>query len=137
MERASRLNLLLDTHIWLWSLLDPERLSRRVSKALANPANEIWISPISTWEILTLCQKKRLALQPSAALWISAVLAKSIFNEATLTNEVMLATEQVSLPHRDPADLFLAASARAWSLTLVTADEHLLNGSGYQVLANR
>jgi PIN domain nuclease of toxin-antitoxin system len=50
--------LLLDTHVWLWSALEPDRLSRSVSKALADPANEIWISPISIWEILVLSQRK-------------------------------------------------------------------------------
>jgi len=131
------LKLLLDTHIWLWSLVEPERLSRRVTKALENASSEMWISPVSTWEILTLCQKQRLTLRPDAAHWISAGLAKSLFKEATLTTEVLLATQHVSLPHRDPADLFLAASARVYGLTLVTADEQLLKGTGYQVLAGR
>lgn len=131
------MKLLLDTHIWLWSLLDLERLSKRVTKALISPANEIWIAPVSTWEILNLCKKKRLILQPDGQRWISAAFEKASFQEATFTHDVALATENVFLPHRDPADLFLAASARAYGLTLVTADEHLLNGSGYHVLANR
>jgi PIN domain nuclease of toxin-antitoxin system len=38
--------LLLDTHIWLWSSLEPQRLTRRLEKALAEPANELWLSPI-------------------------------------------------------------------------------------------
>jgi PIN domain nuclease of toxin-antitoxin system len=41
------------------------------------------------------------------------------------------------LPHRDPVDRFLAATARTYGLTLVTADENLLSGSGYPVLGNR
>jgi len=49
----------------------------------------------------------------------------------------MLATNQVSLPQRDPADRFLAASAKAYDLTIVTADERLIGGSGYKVLANK
>src|SRR5882757_1749636 len=113
MERPQGLKLLLDTHIWLWSLLQPERLSKRVRMALDKSDNEIWISPISTWEILILCQKKRLTLEPNAAQWISTAFSQAPFREATLTHEVALATEQVSLPHRDPADRFLAASARA------------------------
>jgi len=137
MERAQGLKFLLDTHIWLWSLLQPDRLSKRVATALAKSDNEIWISPISTWEILILCQKKRLTLEPNAAQWIASAFSKAPFKEATLTHEVALATEQVTLPHGDPADRFLAASARTYGLTLVTADENLLRGSGYHVLANR
>jgi PIN domain nuclease of toxin-antitoxin system len=137
MERAQRLKLLLDTHIWVWNLLQAERLSKRVRMALDKSDNEIWISPISTWEILNLCRKKRLTLEPNAPRWLASAFSKAPFKEATLTHEVALATEQVTLPHGDPADRFLAASARTYGLTLVTADENLLRGSGYHVLANR
>jgi PIN domain nuclease of toxin-antitoxin system len=137
MERTPRLKLLLDTHIWVWSLLAPQRLSRRVTRILNDTENEIWISPVSTWEILVLCEKKRLTLEPDAVSWVAAAHAQAPFREATLTHEVMLATQQVSLPRRDPADRFLAASAKAYDLTLVTADVHLIAGSGYSVIANR
>jgi PIN domain nuclease of toxin-antitoxin system len=137
MERTPRLKLLLDTHIWVWSLLSPERLSKRVTRLLNNSENEVWLSPVSTWEILVLCEKNRLALQPDGARWIAAAFSQFPFKEATVTHEVMLATNQVILPHRDPADRFLAASAKAYDLTLVTADEHLIGGNGYKVLANK
>lgn len=131
------MNLLLDTHIWLWSLLEPRRLSRRVAKALADPRNELWISPISTWEILVLCRKGRLVLNGSPAAWIVAALTNVPFREATLTHEVAVASASLVLPHRDPADSFLAASAKVYGLTLVTADENLATGKEYAVFANR
>jgi PIN domain nuclease of toxin-antitoxin system len=131
------LKLLLDTHIWIWSALEPDHLSRSVSKALADPANEIWISPISIWEILLLSQNKRLALQPDAEGFLSDALSRVPLKEATFTHEVALATPQVILHHHDPADRFLAASAKVYGLTLVTSDRHLLAGKGFSVLANR
>ena len=76
-------------------------------------------------------------LHPDGARWIAAALSQIPFREATITHEVMLATNQVSLPQRDPADRFLAASAKAYDLTIVTADERLIGGSGYKVLANK
>ena len=69
--------LLLDTHIWLWSLLEPHRLSAKVARALAIGTNELWISPISSWEIMMLCDKKRLSLAPDAAKWITAATPQS------------------------------------------------------------
>jgi PIN domain nuclease of toxin-antitoxin system len=51
------MKLLLDTHIWLWSVLEPERLSRRVSKEIQDMSNELWLSPISVWELIVLWQK--------------------------------------------------------------------------------
>src|SRR5262245_15865275 len=47
---GGRLKLLLDTHIWLWSQLAPERLSKKVARALEAPTSELWLSPISVWE---------------------------------------------------------------------------------------
>jgi PIN domain nuclease of toxin-antitoxin system len=130
------MKLLIDTHIWLWSLLEPKRLSRRVAQALLKPTNEIWVSPISAWEILVLCRKGRLVLQPDASGWLAAALARTPLKQAPITQEVVMATEKVTLPHRDPADHFLAASAQNYGLTLITADENLLGGTGYSVLAN-
>jgi PIN domain nuclease of toxin-antitoxin system len=48
-----------------------------------------------------------------------------------------MATAQVALRHQDPADRFLAASAKVYGLTLVTSDRNLLAGKGFSVLANR
>ena len=131
------MNLLLDTHIWLWSLLEPQRLSRRVAKALADARNELWISPISTWEILILCRKGRLVLNSSPAAWILAALNNAPLREATLTHEVAVAAETLILPHHDPADNFLAASAEVYGLTLVTADENLAAGKQYAIFLNQ
>ena len=131
------MKLLLDTHIWLWSLLEPQRLSRRVAKALTDSRNELWISPISTWEILVLCRKGRLVLNSSPATWILTALKNVPFREATLTHEVTVASEGLVLPRRDPADSFLAASAKVYGLTLVTADGNLAAGKEYAVLLNR
>src|SRR5215471_1721539 len=122
--------LLLDTHIWVWSLLEPQKISRKVARALNAPANELWVSPISSWEILLLCRKKRLFLQPDAARWIGAALSSTRWGEAPVTHEVALAADDVVLPHADPFDRLLAATARAFHLTLVTADENILRGSG-------
>jgi PIN domain nuclease of toxin-antitoxin system len=131
------MKLLLDTHIWLWSVLEPKRLSRRVAKVLSAPSNEIWLSPVSTWEILTLCARGRLALHPNAPQWITAAMARTSFREAPLTHEVVMEMGSIELSHGDPADRFLAATARSFGLTLVTADEKLIHGRGYPVFANR
>jgi PIN domain nuclease of toxin-antitoxin system len=131
------LKLLLDTHILLWSLLEPARLTKRTTKALSDPNNEIWISPISSWEILMLCQKKRLEIKGDPEKWLQTVLAQVPFKEAPLTHEVAMASVSVAVAHADPADRFLAASAQVYSLTLVTSDDNLLRGHGYKVLPNR
>jgi PIN domain nuclease of toxin-antitoxin system len=131
------MKLLLDTHIWVWSALDRARLSARLTVILENSRNELWLSPISLWEVLTLCQKNRLTLHPNPQAWIANALDVVPMREAPITYQVAQETARVKLPHRDPADRFLVATARVFGLTLVTADEQLLEARQSPVLANR
>ncbi len=130
------MKLLLDTHIWLWSHLDPNRLKKRVASALTRAGVELWLSPISVWETLLLADKGRLRIKGNPAQWISAVLARVPMNEASVTYEVAKTSRQVWMPHEDPADRFLAATAEVYGLVLVTGDENLLKGKGFRTLAN-
>lgn len=129
------MKLLLDTHIWLWSLSEPARVGKRVMHELKNPQNELWLSPISTWEALTLNAKGRLQLPSDLADWVKRATAP--FREAPLTHEIALLARLLSLPHNDPADRFLAATAQLLRLTLVTADGNLLGLGDISTLANR
>lgn len=131
------MQLLLDTHIWLWSRAEPTRLTRRVRELLESPSNELWLSPLSVWELVTLVGKGRVALDGGVEEWLDLALKKVPVREAPLTFDVALQTRDIQLPHRDPVDTLLAATARAFDLTLVTADEHLIRGKGFSVLANR
>ena len=65
------MKLLLDTHIWLWGLLEPSRLGPRTLSELRDTANEIWLSPISTWEALLLHAKGKIRLSVDLAEWIA------------------------------------------------------------------
>lgn len=131
------MKLLLDTHIWIWSSSQPERLSARVARQLNNPENEIWLSPISIWELRLLHDKGRVRLIPDAVSWITDNLSRLKIREAPLTFEVALAVSSLNLPHNDPADGFIAATAKIFGLTLVTADEQLAKLTDITVLPNR
>ncbi len=129
------MRLLLDTHIWLWSLREPRRLGRRVRHELTNRNNELWLSPVSTWEALLLNAKGRIRLWGDLGAWLARATAH--LREAPLTHEVVLVAHQLPLPHPDPADRFLAATAQVLDLTLVTADQRLLGLGEIRTLANR
>ena len=133
------LNLLLDTHIWLWSLAEPERLTRPVVAALGDATNRLWLSPISIWEFLLLAERGRVNLHGQVAPtdWVEAALAAAPMRDAPLSREVALRSRSVRVDHEDPADRFLAATSDVYDLTLVTADERLLRGEGFRTLANR
>ena len=130
------MRLLLDTHIWLWSALEPARLSTRVSRALNDPDNELWLSPMSVWEALVLARKKRVVLQPSPERWVRRALGELPIHEAHLNHEVAIRSETITLGHNDPADRFLVATALVHDLTLVTADRRLLKARHVPTLAN-
>jgi PIN domain nuclease of toxin-antitoxin system len=129
--------LLLDTHIWIWSIGDKARLRPRVLKALENPGNELWLSPISVWELMILVEKGRIVLNTGVEEWIGQALKAAPLQEAPLTTEVALATREIHLSHHDPADAFLAATAKVFDLTLVTADARLIAAQGLSTLSNR
>jgi PIN domain nuclease of toxin-antitoxin system len=129
--------VLLDTHIWIWSLLEPERLGDRVRTLLTDPHTEIRLSPISTWELLLLIEKGRVEVEGDPDDWVSEALRRAPLVEAPLTHEVALESRRIALPHADPADRFLCATARVYHLSLVTADERLLGlGEGLETIAN-
>jgi len=129
--------LLLDTHIWLWSTLEPQRLTRRVERALADPANELWLSPVSVSELVVLLRKRRLTLPSDVAAWVAKTMQDLELTEAPFTVEVAHAISSINFPHGDPTDHFLAATAKVFDLTLVTSDEKLIATTGIKVLANR
>jgi len=137
MGRRSLMNLLLDTHVWIWMALEPTRLSHRVARALDDSGNQLWLSPISVWELLMLTQKGRVRLNEDAVVWARRTIEQLQLHEATLTTEVALETSTLRLAHSDPSDRLIAASAKVFDLTLVTADEKLLSAAGIKVLANR
>lgn len=131
-----KMKYLLDTHIWLWGSVQPDRLSSRVTKALAEPQNEIWLSPVSIWELTILCRKGRFRVGPDVSSWVMKSLSQSRFREAPFTIDVALAISSMRFVHADPADQFLAATAKVFDLTLITADDHLLALPDIRVLAN-
>lgn len=129
------MKLLLDTHIWLWSLREPARLAKHIQNALNDQANELWLSPISTWEALTLHRKNRIRLHTDPVSWVRRNTAQ--LREAPLTHEIVASAHQLQLQHADPADRFLAATAKVLGLTLVTSDENLLGLGDIATLSNR
>ena len=131
------MKLLLDTHIWLWSLTAPDRLGRKVRSQLERKGNEVWLSPISVWELLVLAERGRVRLDAEPRAWVAEALERAPLEEAALNHEVALRSREVSLPHQDPADRFLVATALTYELTLVTADESIIDAKACLVLPNR
>lgn len=134
MGEPPRLKLLLDTHVWIWALLQPEELARDVARELKDPRNELWLSPVSVWETLILTERGRLQLDAPSHLWVEEALGGFAVRDAPLTRAVALASRAVDLPHQDPADRFIAATALIYGLVLVTRDHRLLSAATGRVM---
>ena len=135
MGGIERLRLLLDTHIILWSAADPEKLSQNIADELENNSNELWYSPISVWEILVLAEKGRIRLGSDIVKSVRDIFREIPLKEAVINQEVAIQSRFVQLPHEDPADRFLAATAVVYDLTLITADSRIISAKNVSVLA--
>ena len=114
------MRLLLDTHILLWWLDSPERISDIASAAIANePA--IFVSAVVAWEIAI----KRATGKLDATFDMIAELAQEGFHPLPITLEHALAAGALEPHHRDPFDRMLIAQAQVEDLVLVTADPQL------------
>ena len=69
--------------------------------------------------------------------WVAEVSRAVALREAALTHDVAVESRTIDIPHHDPADRFLAATARVYDLTLVTANDRLLGSRRIATLANR
>lgn len=128
------MRLLLDTHVFLWIFLDRDKLSADARARIVEPANEIWLSPITTWECLVLAEKGRLELPPDPDTWVRQRIRELGPQEARLNHEVALVSRRVTFAHDDPADRFLAATAIVYDLVLLTADQRLLTSREFATL---
>lgn len=131
------MRLLLDTHIWIWGALEKQRLSETLAQVLADRGNEKWLSPLSIMEFHNMVAKGRATIEEEFSEWVSESIRLGGFREAVLTNAVALEASRFTLPHKDPIDRLLVATARAYELTLVTADRSIIAAGAVEILANR
>jgi PIN domain nuclease of toxin-antitoxin system len=129
--------LLLDTHVWVWSLGPRQKLSRRVVGLVESPRSELWLSAASVWEVQFLARKGRLRLGQPVDSWMADAFERLPVRDAPITREIALESQRIVLATEDPADRFIAATARVYDLTLVTADEPMLALKGISTIPNR
>ncbi len=122
--------IVLDTHVWLWWISNPENLSSRAEQAIAQAVKQkgVIISSISTWEIALLVARERLALTIDVRDWIRKTEGLPFVRFMPVDNTIAL--RSVSLPglfHQDPADRIITATAMTMGIPLVTRDNKILS----------
>lgn len=112
---------LLDTHVLLWWLLEPEKLTTLEYEAIENQKNDIYISAASIWEIAIKASLKKLSVPDAFQKEIDSLC----FNIVSINSEIAWGTKELPLHHADPFDRLIIATAKSLNLTLITHDRIL------------
>ena len=116
------MRLLLDTCAFLWFQADSPHLSPVARAHILDPANEVYLSAVSVWEIARKYAQGRISLPSHPSTLIPAVRKDSGIESLSLTESDALAAEKLQLLHKDPFDRMLIAQALMGGLVIVTPD---------------
>jgi len=119
--------VLLDTHVWIWAFEGSERLGTSARAVLQDQETERWVSPVSTLEIARLIEGGGLVISCRLAEWIEKSIGDLSMKSQEVSHEIAMKAYQ--LPgsfHRDPADRLIVSTAICLDMTLMTADDRIL-----------
>jgi PIN domain nuclease of toxin-antitoxin system len=120
------MNVLLDTHCWLWWIHCSSRLSDTARRVISDPRNSIEISVASIWEVSIKFSSGRLSLPESPEAFIPPRLVRDGFSPLAVSTRHALRVSSLPLHHRDPFDRLLIAQAQVEKLPILTADPQFL-----------
>ena len=121
-----KVNILLDTHIFLWWLFDDSRLPEGVRGDIENLNNQIFVSSASVWEISTKFRLGKLPEAASVARNVTRWIEKAGFQPLSVSPEHAQLAGDWKMSHRDPFDRMLAAQSQIEKMFLATVDKMLL-----------
>jgi PIN domain nuclease of toxin-antitoxin system len=120
--------ILLDSHVLVWQVVQPERLSRAAASAIrhARRSQGIAVAAISLWELARLFSLGHVTGRGSVEACVRALIDESGAVVKPITPEIAALAWQFpdDFPH-DPADRLIAATARAEGMTLITHDQRI------------
>ena len=119
------MRLLLDTHVFLWAAGEPEELSAPARAAIADAANEVYVSAAVAWEISIKSALGKLTVPAEPAAWFPVRLRSLGFGSLPILPEHALAVGTLPDHHRDPFDRIIIAQAQLEGLQLVTRDPQI------------
>ncbi len=127
------MRLLLDTHALIWVVREPHRLSAHASQIIASPANNIWVSAATAWEIAIKFHLGKLIFDPGYLHDFDGRLLASAYMPLPVTSRHATAGAALTSSHTDPFDRVIAAQALLEGLTVVTVDR-AISDLGAQVV---
>lgn len=118
------MKFLLDTHLLLWAAGEPKRLSRQARGLIDNPANELFFSPASLWELVIKRGLRRPDFKVDARVLRRGLLDNG-YGELPIASDHVVAIDNLPPVHTDPFDRVLVAQATVEGITLLTTDSLL------------
>lgn len=119
------MKVLLDTCTFLWVTLDPSALSARAVGLFTDPANTVYLSAVSSWEIVVKHGLRKLTLRESPGRFIPTQRENHEIEPLALTEAAALRVETLPGLHRDPFDRMLICQAIAEDLVILTPDQEI------------
>jgi len=129
------MQLLLDTPVLLWALLEPQKLSSTLRNALEDSDNTLMVSAASAWEIATKWRLGKLQHARAVVENYAMALHRLAAIELPISGAVARQAGLGQVPHRDPFDRLLAAQARSDDLLLASTDPAFAQFEGVRTLA--
>ena len=117
------MNLLLDTHCWLWALSEPEKLSPQASAMISDHTNNIYLSTASIWELGIKAQLGKISLPEAFETFVPTRLQvfQTIPIQITPSHAIIAAT--LPLHHKDPFDRMIIAQGKSEILPILSNDK--------------
>ncbi|OMC36985.1 twitching motility protein PilT [Mycobacterium sp. GA-1841] len=128
--------VLLDTNAVLWLVKSPEEVLPAARDIVENPANELFVSAASAWEIATKTRLGRLDGTALLSGW-SNILEAMAATDLPIDSADATLAGQLNWEHRDPFDRMIVAQAMRRGLTIATSDKVIRDGAMTPVIATR
>ena len=120
------MNLLLDTHVFLWFIGGDPRLPAPVREAVTDASNQVFLSVVSIWEATIKFQIGKLQLPEAPGVYLPAQRARHLISPLPLDEESVGRLAALPAHHRDPFDRMLICQAIEHDLTIATVDSMIM-----------
>jgi PIN domain nuclease of toxin-antitoxin system len=114
--------VLLDTHTFLWFLLEDPQLSTTASDVIIDPTNDIEVSPATYWEMAIKIRLGKYTLPEPYGLFIEREIATNDFHILPIEPKHTAVLTTLPLHHRDPFDRLLIAQAMVEAIPILSVD---------------
>lgn len=118
---------LVDTHVFLWSLYEPERLPARIQKLFETDGNDFLLSKVSVWEIAIKLRSGKMTTHKSLELILKDQSDMESFVIEDISLQDVLAVQHLEVVHKDPFDHLLVAQAKIRNIPIISADRKFAN----------